>query len=161
MKTLLVLATIALSTSAMAGAPSCPELQGRYDRCYSEIRPIKGEYIVDQHQENNYEVYHVEYNDDETGESQKEEIRTNNQLVTSKQRLPRVGIKVRIEARARCAGTKVISDADVYFMGAKVGNFTNEIFLEGNTLRSNLNGSYLGKNLEKRIVCTLKGSKND
>ncbi|GEM_PF-743642 len=155
MKMLLVFATITLSTGAMA----CPELQGRYDHCYSEIRPIKGEYIVDQHQENNYEVYNVEYNDDETGESQKEEIRTNNQTVSSKQRLPRVGIRVRIEAKARCQGNKVISDADVYFMGGKVGNFTNEIYLEGNTLRSNLDGSYLGKSLQKRIVCTLKQGK--
>lgn len=155
MKMLLLVSTFALSTGAMA----CPELQGRYDKCYSEIRNVKGEYIVDQHQENNYEVYNVEYNDDETGENRKEEIRTNNELVSSKQTLPRVGVRVRLEARARCAGHKVISDADVYFMGAKVGNFTNEIFLEGNTLRSNLDGSYLGKELHKRIVCTVKASK--
>lgn len=153
MKMLMVLSTLALSTGAMA---SCPELQGRYDHCYSEIRNIKGEYIVDQHQENNYEVYNVEYNDDESGESRKEEIKTNNELVSSKQTLPRVGVRVRLEARARCEGTKVISDADAYFMGAKVGSFTNEIYLEGNTLKSNLDGSYLGKELHKRIVCTAK-----
>lgn len=154
MKTLIVLSTLALSSGV--GAETCPQLQGHYDHCFSEIRPIKGEYIVDQHQESNFEVYNVEYNDDETGESQKEEIRTNNQVISKKQRLPRVGIRVRIEGRARCQGDKVISDADVYFLGAKVGSFTNEIFLEGNTLRSNLDGSYLGKNLQKRIVCTLK-----
>lgn len=155
MKILLILSNLALSAGAMA----CPELQGRYDKCYSEIRNIKGEYIVDQHQENNYEVYNVEYNDDESGENRKEEIRTNNEVVSSKQTLPRVGVRVRIEARARCAGSKVISDADVFFMGAKVGNFTNEIFLEGSTLKSNLDGSYLGKDLHKRIVCTVKANR--
>jgi hypothetical protein len=152
MKLLMVLSTLALSTGAMA----CPELQGRYDHCYSEVRTINGEYIVDQHQENFYQVYNVEYNDDETGENRKEEIKTNNELISSKQTLPRVGVRVRLEARARCAGTKVISDADAFFMGAKVGSFTNEIFLDGNTLRSNLDGSYLGKEIHKRIVCTLK-----
>lgn len=152
MKSLLILATISFSTGAFA----CPQLQGRYDHCYSEIRNIKGEYIVDQHQENNYEVYNVEYFDDETGESQKEEIRTNNQLVSSKQRLPRVGIRVRIEGRARCEKDRVISDAQVYFMGANVGSFTNQIYREGDTLKSNLEGSYLGNPLQKRIVCTLK-----
>lgn len=155
MKFLMVLstlATLALSTGAMA----CPELQGRYDHCYSEIRKINGEYIVDQHQENFYQVYNVEYNDEETGENRKEEIKTNNELISSKQTLPRVGVRVRLEARARCAGEKVISDADAFFMGAKVGSFTSEIYLDGTTLRSNLDGSYLGKELHKRIICTLK-----
>lgn len=152
MKMLVLLSTFAISTGVMA----CPELQGRYDKCYSEIRAINGEYIVDQHQESNYQVYNVEYNDDETGEHRKEEIKTNNEQVSSKQTLPRVGVRVRIEAKARCSGSKVVSDADVFFMGAKVGSFTNEIFLEGNILKSNLDGSYLGKELHKRIVCTAK-----
>lgn len=154
MKGLILISVLSFSLSSFA----CPELQGRYNKCYSEIRKIKGEYIVDQHQENNYEIYNIEYNDDETGESRKDIIAANNQKVSRKETLPRVGVTVRIEARARCDGDTVVSDADVFFLGAKVGSFVSKIFLEGKILKSNVDGSYLGKDVHKRIVCETEGA---
>lgn len=152
MKKLLAISIVLISTSALA----CPELQGRYDKCYSELRNMKGEYIVDQHQEANFEVYNVEYNDDETGSNRQDVIKTNNQKVSKKETLPRVGVTVRLEARARCENDQVVSDADAFFLGAKVGSFVSKIFRDGKILKSNLDGSYLGREIHKRIVCQLK-----
>lgn len=152
MKALIILSVLSFSLNSYA----CPELQGRYNKCYSEIRNIKGEYIVDQHQENTYQVYNVEYNDDETGESRKDVIRTNNQIESRKEALPRMGVTVRIDARARCEGNAVVSDADVFFLGAKVGSFTSKIYLEGKIMKSNIDGAYLGRDVHKRIVCETK-----
>jgi hypothetical protein len=152
MKSLLVLSTLALSLSSYAA--DCPQAQGRYNKCYSEIRNIKGEYVVDQHQENNFEVYTVQYNDDETGDSRTEIFKTNGEKVSKKETLPRINVNVKIVGAARCENNKVVSDSDVYFLGAKVGSFVTTIFLEGNILKSNIDGAYLGKDLHKRIVCT-------
>lgn len=152
MKLLILISVFSYSLSSYA----CPQLQGRYNKCFSEIRKIKGEYIVDQHQESNYEVYNVEYNDDETGENRKDIIKTDNQKDIRKETLPRMGVTVKIEARSNCAGNAVVSDANVFFLGAKVGSFVSKIFVEGNLLKSNVDGSYLGKDVHKRIVCELE-----
>ena len=56
MKILIGLIFITFSLNTFA----CPNLQGSYNKCYSEIRKVKGEYIVDQYQENNYEVFNIE-----------------------------------------------------------------------------------------------------
>ncbi len=153
MKLLFIISTLTFSALSYA---ECPALQGRYNKCYSEVRTIKGEYIVDQHQESNYEVYDIEYNDDETGESRTEQFKTNDQVISRKEVLPRINVRVRIEGKARCEGLAVNSDADVYFLGAKVGSFTSSIFREGKILKSNIDGAYLGKDVHKRIVCTLE-----
>lgn len=152
MKILIVLMGITFSFNSFA----CPQLQGRYSKCYSEIRKVKGEYVIDQHQENNYEVYDIEYIDDETGESRKDQLKTDNSKVSRKETLPRMGVTVRIEARTHCERDVVVSAGDAYFLGAKVGRFTTRIFREGNLLKSNLDGSYLGKEKQKRIICELE-----
>lgn len=141
-----------LSISAYA----CPQLQGRYNKCYSEVRPVKGEYIIDQHQESFYEVYDIQYIDDQTGESRNDQLKTDNKIASRKETLPRMGITVRIEAKTNCENDAVVSVGDAYFFGARVGTFTTRIFREGKLLKSNLDGSYLGKESHKRIVCELE-----
>lgn len=133
---------------------TCPDLEGRYPKCKSEIRDIRGEYIVEQYMKDNVNFYQIHYIDDDTDENRTDAIRTDGKLESRKEKLPRVGIKVRIDSRSRCEPNAVISDADVYFMGAKVGEFVAKIYREGDTLYSNLDGKYLGKPLSKRIVCT-------
>lgn len=152
MKKLILTAICLFSLNSYA----CPQLQGRYNKCFTEIKKINGEYIVDQHQENNYDVYNVEYNDDETGEQRKDIIKTNNLKDIRKEKLPKVGVTVRVEARSYCDGNTVASDADVFFMGSKVGSFVSKIFIEGKLLKSNVDGAYLGKEVHKRIVCSLE-----
>ena len=131
-------------------------MQGRYYKCYSEIRNIKGEYVVEQHQENDYDVFNVQYIDDETGDTREDVFKTNNEVISRKETLPRVGLRVRIEGRARCEGNAMISDGQVYFMGAHVGSYVTKIFLEGKILRSTVDGGYLGREVHKRIACELK-----
>lgn len=152
MKILTALMLLTLSFKTFA----CPELQGSYNKCYSEIRKVKGEYIIDQHQESNYEVYDIEYIDDETGESRKDHLKTDSKKASRKETLPRVGVTVRIDAKTHCEKNTVVSVGDAYFLGARVGSFTTRIFREGNLLKSNLDGSYLGREVHKRIVCELK-----
>jgi len=152
MKILIGLILLTFSFKSFA----CPELQGRYNKCYSEIRKVKGEYIVDQHQESSYQVYDIEYIDDETGESRKDHLKTDSQKASRKETLPRIGVTVRIDAKTRCEGNVVVSVGDAYFMMARVGSFTTKIFREGNLLKSHLDGSYLGREVHKRIICELK-----
>lgn len=147
---------IALLLSASFPVWSCPQLQGAYNHCHSEIRQMKGEYIVDQHQENDYEVYNVQYIDDESGASREDVFRTNGVTVSQKETLPRIGVRVRIEAAAHCEGDVVKSEAKVYFLGAHVGNFVTKIYGDGKFIKSDADGSYLGREIHKRIVCELK-----
>ena len=83
MKLLILITAFSYSLNSYA----CPELQGRYNKCFSELRKINGEYIVDQYQENDYQVYSVQYIDDETGENRQELIKTNNQVEARKERI--------------------------------------------------------------------------
>lgn len=152
MKILMSLMMTVISVNVYA--LSCPNMEGRYPNCKSEIRDIKGEYIVEQFMKDNVTYYQIHYIDDDTDENRTDAIRTDGVLESRKEKLPRVGIKVRIDSRSRCNGDSVISDADVYFLGGKVGKFTTKIYKEGETLYSNLDGEYLGKPLSKRIVCT-------
>ncbi len=149
-----LLAIIAATLSFSAYSSTCPDLEGHYPKCKSEIRDIHGEYSVEQYMKDDTTFYQIHYNDDETNESRTDAIRTDGVMESRKERLPRVGIKVRIESRSRCNTDSVVSEADVYFLGAKVGTFTTKIYRENNTLYSTLEGSYLGKPLTKRIVCT-------
>jgi hypothetical protein len=152
MKYLIALIVTTVNINAFAG--DCPDLQGRYPKCKSEIRDIRGEYIVEQYLKDDVMFYQIHYIDDETNESRTDAVRTDGKLESRKERLPRVGIKVRIDSRSRCESNSVVSDADVFFMGKQVGTFVTKIYLEGDTLYSNLDGKYLGKPLSKRIVCT-------
>ena len=152
MKYLIALTVIIISINVYAGG--CPDLQGRYPKCKSEIRDIRGEYIVEQYLKDDVMFYQIHYIDDETNETRTDAVRTDGKLESRKERLPRVGIKVRIDSRSRCESNSVVSDADVFFMGKQVGTFKTKIYTEGETLYSNLDGQYLGKPLSKRIVCT-------
>lgn len=152
MKFLIALTATLISINTYAG--DCPELEGRYPKCKSEIRDIRGEYIVEQYLKDDVMFYQIHYNDDETNENRTDAIRTDGRMESRKERLPRVGIKVRIDSRSRCVPGAVVSDADVFFMGKQVGTFKTKIYTEGGTLYSNLDGQYLGRPLSKRIVCT-------
>ena len=152
MKFLIALCATTLSLSAHSA--SCPDLEGRYPKCKSEIRDIRGEYQVEQYVKDDVSYYQIHYIDDETDENRTDAIRTDGTLESRKERLPRVGIKVRIDSRSRCNTSSVDSDASVYFLGKKVGTFKTKIYKENNTLYSNLDGSYLGKEISKRIVCS-------
>lgn len=152
MKYLIALTVIIISINTYAG--DCPDLQGRYPKCKSEIRDIRGEYIVEQYLKDDVMFYQIHYIDDDTNETRTDAVRTDGKLESRKERLPRVGIKVRIDSRSRCESNSVVSDADVFFMGKQVGTFKTKIYTEGETLYSNLDGQYLGKPLSKRIVCT-------
>jgi hypothetical protein len=152
MKFLLALCAAALSLTAYSA--TCPDLEGRYPKCKSEIRDIRGEYAVEQYMKDDVTFYQIHYNDDETDESRTDAIRTDGVMESRKERLPRVGIKVRIDSRSKCNTDSVVSTADVYFLGKKVGNFVTKIYRENDTLYSYLDGSYLGKTISKRIVCT-------
>ncbi len=152
MKYLLALCAAALSFSAYSA--TCPDLEGRYPKCKSEIRDIRGEYIVDQYLKGEAMWYQIHYIDDDTDEDRTDAIRTDGVMESRKEKLPRVGIKVRIDSTSRCNTDSVVSDADVYFLGKKVGKFKTKIWRENNTLYSNLDGSYLNKEISKRIVCT-------
>lgn len=152
MKYFIALTATIISINTYAG--ECPDLEGRYPKCKSEIRDIRGEYVVEQYLKDDVMYYQIHYNDDETNESRTDAIRADGTLESRKERLPRVGIKVRIDSRSKCAGDSVVSDADVFFMGRKAGDFKTKIYREGGTLYSNLDGQYLGKPISKRIVCT-------
>lgn len=152
MKFLFALVATLISLNTYAG--DCPELEGRYPKCKSEIRDIRGEYIVEQYLKDDVMFYQIHFIDDETNENRTDAIRTDEKLESRKERLPRVGIKVRIDSRSKCMPGSVVSDADVFFLGKQVGSFKTKIYREGGTLYSNLDGEYLGKPLSKRIVCT-------
>lgn len=150
MKSAILFTAVILSINAYA----CPDLEGRYPNCKSEIRDIRGEYVVEQFLKDNVTHYQLHYIDDETDENRSDSIKTDGSLESRKERLPIVGLKVKIDSRFRCTSDAIVSDANVYFFGALVGQFKTKIYKEGNTLFSNLDGSYLGQPLSKRIVCT-------
>ena len=151
MKSALIFTTLIFSTLAY----SCPTLQGQYNNCRSELGAIDGEYTIDQHQESNYQVYNVQYVNDKNGDTQTQVFKTNNQLESRKEELPSSGVKVRIDSKAHCEGDSVAAVADVFFLGGRVGSFTTSIHLEGTTLKTNVDGSYLGTIVHKRIECQL------
>ena len=152
MKCFFALITIIFSINVHAS--ECPDLQGRYPKCRSEIRDIRGEYIIEQYLKDDVMFYQIHYIDDETNENRTDAFRTDGKLESRKERLPRVGIKVRIDARSKCVDGTIVSDAHVYFLKKHVGAFKTKIYTEDGTLYSNLDGKYLGKPLSKRIVCT-------
>ena len=151
MKSILILASLFFSSVAF----SCPNLQGKYNNCRSELGEIDGEYTIDQNQESNYQVYNVLYVNNQNGDSQTQVFKTNNKLESRKEELPSSGVTVRIDSKAHCEGDTVAAVADVFFLGGKVGSFTTSIHLEGSLLKSNVDGSYLGTDVHKRIECQL------
>jgi hypothetical protein len=136
---------------------ACPDLVGKYNKCKSEVNPkMRGQYIIDQHQESNFEVYTVQFVDDETGEAKTDTIPTNGSVVSRKERVPKIGVNVRVEAKSTCDATAVVTDSQIYFMGAHSGHFTTKIYKTGTTLHSDIDGSYLSRDIHKRITCELQ-----
>lgn len=136
---------------------ACPDLVGRYNKCKSEINPkMKGEYLIDQHQESNYEVYKVQFIDDETGDEKIDTIPTNGSKISRKERVPKIGVNVRVVASSTCADESVVTESEIYFLRGNVGHFTTKIFRTGTVLHSDIDGHYLSKEIHKRIVCELE-----
>jgi hypothetical protein len=151
-KIIITISSLAISLNLYA----CPDLVGRYNKCHSEIRPMKGEYVIDEHQENNYSVFQVQFIDDETGEVRNDTIPTNGSTISRKERVPKIGVNVRVEASSTCQLDQVVTESQIYFMGANVGHFTTRIFRTGTTLHSNIDGRYLSKDINKQITCELQ-----
>jgi hypothetical protein len=132
---------------------ACPVLVGHYPNCHSEIKQMKGEYVIEQVNENNVEIYSIKYRD-EDGNIQEDQFKTDGKVVTRKQTIPSVGVKVRVEGSAICEGDAVVSDGKAYFMGAHVGNYATTIFKESqNSLTMKISADYLGKHVDKLIQC--------
>jgi hypothetical protein len=152
MKFLMTAIFLTLSVKTFA----CPSLQGRYISCSSESKKMSGEYTFDQHLENDYEVYDVEYVDTETGEGRRDQLITDNVVASRKETIPSIGITVRIEAKTRCEGDSVISEGEAYYFGAQVGTFVNKISKVGNLLKNTFDATYLGNETHKTITCELQ-----
>lgn len=153
-KQLLFLSLSLLSINVYA---TCPALTGKYANCKSEINPkMRGAYIIEQHQENNYEVYDVKFIDDETGEERHDKMATNGVKISRKERVPKIGINVRVEASSTCEGNAVVTTSDAFWMGGRVGQFVTKIYRTGNSLHSDIDGSYIGRDIVKRITCELE-----
>ena len=83
-------------------------------------------------------------------------IKTDNKRELRSEKVPSLGLSVKIDAHSHCEGDAVISDADVYFLGAKVGSFVSKFTVDGKLLKSNVDGAYLNTPFHKRIVCELE-----
>lgn len=164
MKTKILLSTLVLSFAfslqASEVAPSqCPELDGRYDRCYSEIKQMRGEYIIDQQDQNGVEVFKVQFVDDETDESRADVIYADGRVEKRKERVPVIGIKVNVESRSSCKNNRVVTDANAYaIFNRHVGQFTTTLERNKNQLIMLIKGQYIGRSINKIIKCQLIGT---
>lgn len=140
MKNKIFLGTLVLmfNVSVMATESNgklCPELDGRYDRCYSEIKQMRGEYIIDQQDQNGIDVFKVQFVDDETDESRTDMIYADGRIEKRKERVPVIGIKVNVESKSSCKNQKVITEADAYAVfNRRVGEFTTTLERNKNQL---------------------------
>lgn len=133
---------------------ACPNLEGHYPNCHSEIKKMKGEYQIEQNIENGVEIYSIRYID-ENGDTQDDEFKTDGSKSVRKKTIPTIGIRVKVEATAVCDGDNVISKGRAYLLGKHVGTFDSTIFkTEDNVLTMKISAQYLGKNMEKLIQCT-------
>lgn len=149
---LFALPVISHATEDITSA-DCPYLMGHYTKCHSEIKEMKGEYVVEQANEKGVEVYHIKYID-EDGAVQEDEFKTDGQKVSRKQKIPSIGVKVRVDGSAICSDNAVVSTGEAYFMGAHVGGFDTTIFKDqDNTLTMKIKAQYLGKTVNKLIQC--------
>lgn len=164
MKTKIFISTIVLaitlSLKAHELAPSqCPELDGRYDRCYSELKQMRGEYIIDQQDQNGVEVFKVQFVDDETDESRADVIYVDGRVEKRKERVPVIGIKVNVESKSSCKNNRVVTEANAYAVfNRHVGQFTTTLERNKNQLIMLINGKYIGRSINKIIKCQLIGT---
>ncbi len=137
----------------------CPELDGRYDRCYSEIKQMRGEYIIEEQNQNGVNVFKVQFVDDETDESRTDTIYADGRVEKRKERVPVIGIKVNVESSSSCQNDKVITKADAFAVfNRHVGSFTTTLQRNKNQLVMLINGKYIGRSINKIIKCQLVGT---
>ena len=164
MKNKIFLGTLVLmfNVSVMATESNgklCPELDGRYDRCYSEIKQMRGEYIIDQQDQNGIDVFKVQFVDDETDESRTDMIYADGRIEKRKERVPVIGIKVNVESKSSCKNQKVITEADAYAVfNRRVGEFTTTLERNKNQLIMLIKGQYIGRSINKIIKCQMVGT---
>jgi len=134
-------------------AGECPYLMGHYRNCHSEIKEMKGEYVVEQSNEKGVEVYAIKYID-EDGSIQEDEFKTDGSTTTRKQKIPTIGINVKVVGNAVCDENNVVSKGKAYYAGVNVGSFDTTIFkTEDDTLTMKIKAQYLGKTVNKLIQC--------
>ncbi len=143
--------TVGLFISASL-AFACPELEGRYPKCKSEKKEMKGEYIIDQLKNGNTEVYNVQYID-EDGDVRNDVFRTDGTPETRKEKVPTIGIKVTVESSSKCVDDSVVGSAKAFWLGSNVGKFTTKIYKENSILFTKIDGEYLGREFHKLIQC--------
>lgn len=150
MKHAITLATLFFSFNALA----CPNLTGRYGKCQSEINPnMRGEYIAEEYIKDGVKYFAVKFIDDETDEERVDTFRTDGVMESRKEKVPKLGITVRVDTESRCENDKVIGESDVHFLGKKVGSFVTKIFKQDGNLHTHIDGKVLTKVFNKRIVC--------
>jgi hypothetical protein len=114
---------------------------------------MKGEYVVEQVNESGVELYSIKYID-EDGSIQEDEFKTDGSTVTRKQKIPTIGVKVKVVGSAICDNDSVVSTGKAYFMGAHVGTFDTTIFRTADAvLTMKIKAEYLGKTVNKLIQC--------
>jgi len=139
-------------TFILQSAFACPDLEGRYPKCKSEKKEMKGEYIVDQLKNGNTEVYNVQYID-EDGDTRNDVFKTDGTVESRKEKVPTIGIKVTVESSSRCVDDSVVANAKAYWLGSNVGKFTTKIYKENSILYTKIDGEYLGREFHKLIQC--------
>lgn len=143
-------AVLFFSSTAFA----CPQLEGKYNHCESEIRYLGGEYNIEQYMKDNVQYYHVQKIDAENEDEVTEEtIRTDNVKTSRKEKIKKYGITVRIDTKSRCEGNTVVGVSEGFTFGSKMGTFTTVLSKADNTLFINIDGTYLNKEVHKRIKC--------
>jgi hypothetical protein len=132
---------------------ACPYLEGHYKKCHSEIKEMKGEYVIDQDTVKGTENYAIKYIDDD-GSVQEDEFKTDGSTVTRKQKVPVIGIRVKVVGNAKCVDNSVVSKGKAYYLGAHVGSFDTKIYKTAEeVLTMEIDAEYLGKNVKKLIQC--------
>lgn len=158
LSTLVLLGSLNLSANEFKNA-QCPELDGRYDRCYSELKQMRGEYIIEQQDQNGVDVFNVQFVDDETDESRSDIIYADGRVEKRKERVPVIGIKVNVESRSGCNAGKVVTQAEAYAVfNRHVGSFTTTLERNKNQLIMLIKGKYIGRSINKIIKCQLNGT---
>jgi len=131
---------------------ACPNITGVYKTCHSEIKPMKGEFKIDQSLVGGVEKYEIQYTSD-VGDIQNQEIYTDGRLLKTKQTIPTIGIKVNVEGNAICDGETVISNGKAFLFGINVGNYSTILSREGDILVMKVKAQYLGQTVLKLIEC--------
>ena len=76
-----------------------------------------------------------------------------------KERVPVIGIKVDVESKSYCKNNQVVTDAIARgFFNKKLGEFTTTLSRNKDQLTMLVNGSYIGRSVNKIVKCQLVGT---